>query len=45
LSTDGRELGLSEEEDFSDLVGTWAPDQTFDDVIVVQGQVDPEIWK
>jgi hypothetical protein len=31
--------------DFSDLVGTWAPDPEFDEILAAQRQIDPDLWK
>ena len=38
-------LGTKQKADFSDLVGRWAPDPEFDDVIRSQRKIDPEKWK
>ena len=31
--------------DLSDLVGTWQPDEEFDDVLAEHDQVDEDLWK
>ena len=31
--------------DLSDIVGTWKPDQAFEDAVAVQDQVDKDLWK
>ena len=37
--------GAVQYEDFSDLVGTWAPDPEFDKILEEQRQIDPEKWR
>ena len=32
-------------EDFSDLVGKWTSDPSFDEMLAAQRQIDPEVWK
>ena len=31
--------------DFSDVVGTWAPDPEFDEALAAQRHIDPDMWK
>ena len=31
--------------DFSDLVGRWTPDPSFDEILAAQRQIDPDKWK
>ena len=38
-------VGESVKADFTDLVGKWAADPGFDEVIGSQRQIDPEKWK
>jgi hypothetical protein len=38
-------IGSPRKADFSDLVGQWAPDREFDEVIASQRQIDWEKWK
>ena len=38
-------IGKPVKADFSDLVGQWAPDPAFDEVIASQRQIDPAKWK
>jgi plasmid stability protein len=38
-------VGKPIKADFSDLVGKWAPDPEFDEVIASQRQIDADKWK
>ena len=38
-------IGKPVKADFSDLVGKWAPDPEFDEVIASQRQIDADKWK
>jgi len=38
-------IGKPVKADFTDLVGQWAPDPAFDEVIASQRQIDPGKWK
>ncbi|MGA7410725.1 MAG: hypothetical protein WBW33_09580 [Bryobacteraceae bacterium] len=38
-------IGKPIKADFTDLVGHWAPDPAFDEVIASQRQIDPGKWK
>jgi len=38
-------IGHSEKADFSDLVGKWAPDPTFDKIVKAQRRIDRSEWK
>ena len=38
-------IGKPVRTDFSDLVGKWAPDPGFDEVIASQRQIDADKWK
>ena len=38
-------IGHPRRTDFSDLVGQWAPDPAFDEVIASQRQIDWDRWK
>ena len=31
--------------DFTDLVGQWTPDASFDKIMAAQRQIDPDKWK
>ena len=37
--------GSRRKADFSDLVGRWTPDSTFDKIIRAQRRIDREEWK
>ena len=39
-ATEGRRCAV----DFSDLVGKWTPDPSFDKIIAAQRQIDPDKW-
>ncbi len=39
-ATEGRRCRV----DFSDLVGKWTPDPSFDKIIAAQRQIDPDKW-
>jgi len=38
-------LGATKRADFSDLVGKWAPDPEFDEVLAAGRRIDTEKWK
>ena len=38
-------IGSPKKADFSDLVGQWAPDPEFDEIIATQRRIDPDRWK
>ena len=38
-------LGERPRADFSDLVGRWAPDASFDEILAAQRQIDWDKWK
>jgi hypothetical protein len=38
-------VGLQKRADFSDLVGQWTPDPSFDAILAAQRQIDPDKWK
>jgi len=38
-------MGKPVKADFMDLVGQWAPDPAFDEVIASQRRIDPGKWK
>jgi hypothetical protein len=38
-------LGVRKRADFHDLVGQWAPDPAFDEIIASQRQIDADKWK
>ena len=38
-------VGQPVRADFTDLVGKWATDTAFDEIIASQRQIDPEKWK
>jgi plasmid stability protein len=38
-------VGRPVRADFSDLVGKWAPDQAFDEIVASQRQIDANKWK
>ena len=38
-------IGRPVKADFSDLVGKWAPDPAFDEVVASQRQIELEKWK
>jgi len=38
-------IGRRQHADFSDLVGRWAPDPAFDEILGAQRQIDWEKWK
>lgn len=37
--------GLRKRANFDDVVGQWAPDPAFDEIIATQRRIDPEKWK
>jgi hypothetical protein len=37
--------GARKQADFSDVVGQWAPDPAFDDIIASQRRIDPDKWR
>ncbi len=37
--------GGRKQADFADLVGQWAPDPAFDEIVASQRQIDPDKWK
>lgn len=38
-------LGRKRKADFSDLVGRWTPDASFDEIVAAQRQIDWDKWK
>jgi hypothetical protein len=38
-------VGRKKRADFSDLVGKWAPDPVFDEILAAQRQIDWDKWK
>ena len=38
-------IGNRQRADFSDLVGRWAPDAAFDEILKSQRQIDWDKWK
>jgi hypothetical protein len=38
-------VGERKKADFGDLVGRWAPDPEFDEMVASQRQIDPQKWK
>ena len=38
-------IGRKRRADFSDLVGRWAPDPAFDEIMAAQRQIDWDRWK
>jgi hypothetical protein len=38
-------VGVQRKADFSDIVGLWAPDPAFDEIVAAQRQIDWEKWK
>jgi plasmid stability protein len=38
-------VGEPRRANFEDLVGTWAPDPEFDEILASQRQIDPDMWK
>ena len=38
-------IGAGRKADFSDLVGRWAPDPGFDEILASQRQIDLDKWK
>ena len=37
-------MGHEHRADFSDLVGKWTPDHSFDEIIAAQHQIDADKW-
>ena len=37
--------GVRKRADFSDVVGKWAPDPAFDEIMTSQRQIDMDKWK
>jgi hypothetical protein len=37
--------GSRRRADFTDLVGQWTPDASFDEILTAQRQIDPDKWK
>lgn len=38
-------VGHPKRADFTDLVGQWTPDPTFDEILASQRRIDPDKWK
>jgi len=38
-------VGARARADFSDLVGRWTPDPSFDEILAAQRQIDSHKWK
>jgi hypothetical protein len=38
-------MGHPKRADFSDLLGKWTPDGSFDEIVASQRRIDPDKWK